>query len=63
MPLTHEERERRAYANGQVEEARLLAEVVDGEWDRVSELEHENRVLRQEVEDLRYELEGEPDGS
>lgn len=61
MPLTFEERERRAYADGRLQEAAVLREAVDVTDDRIGELEHEVRLLKKEVVDLEDELASERD--
>lgn len=48
--LTLEERERRAYIEGRVEEAQLLAYAVDGDCGLVEIAEHETRQAEDEVE-------------
>lgn len=54
--LTLEERERRAYIEGRVEEAALLAFTLDTESERVDELEHEVRMLKSEIAELELQL-------
>lgn len=54
--LTLEERERRAYIEGRVEEAAVLGEAVDAINDRVLDLDFEVRSLKDEIEKLEEEL-------
>ena len=54
--LTLEERERRAYADGRVEEAALLRGAIDPVDDRVLDLDFEVRQLKSDVENLETEL-------
>lgn len=61
MPLTFEERERRVYADGRLQEAAVLREAIDVTDDRIGELEHEVRLLKKEVVDLEDELASERD--
>lgn len=55
--MTLEERERRAYADGDVEAAALLAAAIDTVDDRVEELEYQVGSLEQEVRRLETVLE------
>ena len=54
--LTLEERERRAYIEGRVEEAQLLAYAVDGDCELVEIAEHETRQAGDEVEELLHDI-------
>lgn len=63
MPLTFEKRERRAYADGRLQEAAVLREAVDVTDDRIGELEYEVRLLKKDITDLEYELAAVRDGS
>jgi peptidoglycan hydrolase CwlO-like protein len=52
MPLTLEERERRAYADGRVEEAALLQLAIEAESDALDEMRHERDSAQQEAQDF-----------
>ena len=54
--MTLEERERRAYADGRVEEAALLREAIDPVDDRIEELEFEVRGLKDDVASLEAQV-------
>lgn len=55
MPLTLEERERRAYITGNVELAEVLGGEIDAVDDRIAELESEVESLKDEVKSIEAE--------
>lgn len=59
--LTLEERERRAYIEGRVEEAQLLTLAIDGEDNEIDHLKGRIEDLESEVERLEATLYGEDD--
>lgn len=50
--MTLEERERRAYANGQIEEAKILAMAIDLETERIHDLDYEVRSLGEHLKEV-----------
>lgn len=59
MPLTLDELERRAYADGDVERAALLATAADGSaelQEELDQLRHENEMLNAEIGDMQDEI-------
>ena len=54
--LTLEEQERRAYVEGYVAWAGVLALAIDAESERLDEAEHDARELKREVDDLEDQL-------
>ena len=61
MPLATEERERRAYIEGNVEMAAVLGGEIDAFQESLSEVEHERDQLQSEVNTLEQQLEEKDD--
>lgn len=57
MPLTLEERERRAYIEGDAALASALGAALDCESDAIDELQHEVESLKYDVQSLEQQLE------